>query len=214
MISFDARRARRLLPAAAVVIATTVILSFVFLPPVLVRQVANDGVASALYVANIHFALQSANYFQDPVNPSPLLHLWSLGVEEQFYVFWPALLLVASRGRRPSLNVGIVVLVAGLASFVLSLWLTQVVAPWAFFSLPTRVWQLALGAGLAIAAVQSRLLARPVASLAAAVGVAMIVLAGVILTPRRPSRAPRRCCRPSGPLSRSRPGWVSRASAS
>ncbi len=186
LANFYARRARRLLPAATVATSATVILAFIFLPAILVRQVANDGVASALYVANMQFALQSTNYFQDPINPSPLLHMWSLGVEEQFYLFWPALLLIASRGRRPTQKVVVVVLVAGIASFVLSLWLTQVAAPWAFFLLPTRVWQLAIGGGLALAALHSHSLPRPLASLAAAAGLVLIVASGILFDRETP----------------------------
>jgi peptidoglycan/LPS O-acetylase OafA/YrhL len=114
LLTFYARRARRLLPAALVVIALTVSASAIVLPPLRVPDVAADGAAAALYVSNIRFAAQATDYLQAELDPSPLLHFWSLGVEEQFYLFWPALLLlVAGRGtniRRIGLVVGIVAL--------------------------------------------------------------------------------------------------------
>ena len=66
-------------------------------------DVAGDGAAAALYVSNIRFAAQATDYLQAELDPSPLLHFWSLGVEEQFYLVWPALLLlVAGRSERPA----------------------------------------------------------------------------------------------------------------
>ena len=95
-----APRATVCCPAALVVIALTVIASAIVLPPLRMVDVAGDGAAAALYVSNIRFAAQATDYLQAELDPSPLLHFWSLGVEEQFYLFWPALLfLVAGRGR-------------------------------------------------------------------------------------------------------------------
>jgi peptidoglycan/LPS O-acetylase OafA/YrhL len=167
--TFYARRARRLLPAALLVIAVTVLVSFVVLPRLLVPDVALDGAASALYVGNIRFALQATDYLQAEFAPSPLLHYWSLGVEEQFYLFWPALILVAVRlggsGRR---WIGGVVAAVGVASLAASLLLTGSNAPLAFFLLPTRAWELALGALVFLAA--ARLAALPT-GLATALGI-------------------------------------------
>ena len=88
---FYARRARRLLPAALVCLAVTLVASAVILPPLRVRDVAGDGIAAALYVSNVRFALEATDYFLAHLVPSPLLHYWSLGVEEQFYLVWPLL---------------------------------------------------------------------------------------------------------------------------
>jgi peptidoglycan/LPS O-acetylase OafA/YrhL len=181
LVSFYARRARRLLPAAALALAVTVIASAWLLPPLLVPGVATDGIAAALYSANMRYALQATDYLQAELAPSPLLHFWSLGVEEQFYLFWPALLLFAV-GRRSNAirRVAVVVVLVGAGSFVLSMWLTQVAQPWAFFSLPARAWELALGAGLALVAARSLALPRVGAVVASSVGLAMIVAAGVV----------------------------------
>ena len=109
LASFYARRLRRLLPAVALLIVVTVVVSVAVLPPLRAGEVAADGVAASLYASNLRFALQATDYLQSELAPSPLLHLWSLGVEEQFYLFWPALVLlvagaghVAGRGRVPT----------------------------------------------------------------------------------------------------------------
>jgi peptidoglycan/LPS O-acetylase OafA/YrhL len=161
---FYGRRARRLLPASALVLVSTVVASAYLLPPLEVAGVAKDGLASALYVANYRFAAQSTNYLASTGPPSPLLHYWSLGVEEQFYLIWPALLLAASlawRGRRaragerraPSWGGAVAALsVVAVVSFGLSVWLTGIAEPWAFYSLPTRAWQLAAGGLVALLA--------------------------------------------------------------
>ncbi|TMF33174.1 MAG: acyltransferase, partial [Chloroflexi bacterium] len=93
---FYARRARRLLPAALVAIAGTLVLSVILLPPLRVPDVAGDAAAASVYVSNMRFAFQATDYLASDLPPSPLLHFWSLGVEEQFYLFWPALLAVVA----------------------------------------------------------------------------------------------------------------------
>jgi peptidoglycan/LPS O-acetylase OafA/YrhL len=181
LVNFYARRARRLLPAAAVALAVTVIASAWLLPPLLVPGVATDGITAALYSANMRYALQATDYLQAELAPSPLLHFWSLGVEEQFYLFWPALLLFAVGRRAFSIRrIAVIVVLVGVGSFALSTWLTEVAQPWAFFSLPARAWELAMGAGLALVAARSLALPRVGAVVASSAGLAMIVAAGVI----------------------------------
>ena len=91
---FYARRAKRLLPLSAVLLAAVGVLSMILLSPLRDTEVAGDIIASALYVANWHFAAQSVDYFAQGLEPSPVLHLWSLAIEEQFYLVWPGLMLV------------------------------------------------------------------------------------------------------------------------
>ena len=119
--------------------------------------------------------------------PSLLLHFWSLGVEEQFYVFWPALVLLIARGRADAgRRVAIAAGIISAVSFGLALWLTEANAPWAFFSLPTRAWELGLGAFLAIGGTQlARIPARP-AAVAAWVGLVMVGISGVVLSTETP----------------------------
>src|SRR5215217_6727615 len=154
--AFYARRARRLLPAAVLVLLVTLVASSLWLSLLQVPVVARDAAAAALYVANYRFALQRTDYLAD-ASPSPLQHYWSLGVEEQFYLLWPVLLLVVfvagRRLRTPSSAGAVAVLaLAGAGSLALSLRLTAVSEPWAFFSLPTRAWELAAGGLVALSA--------------------------------------------------------------
>jgi peptidoglycan/LPS O-acetylase OafA/YrhL len=99
----------------------------------------------------MRFALESADYFA-ATEPSPFRHLWSLGVEEQFYLVWPALLIVASRFLRARWAIALAIGAMTVGSFAFALWLTDAFAPWAFYSLPSRLWELALGGLLAVSA--------------------------------------------------------------
>jgi peptidoglycan/LPS O-acetylase OafA/YrhL len=190
LTAFYARRARRLLPAVALLILVTVGASTLLLSPLRAGEVAKDGIAAALYASNLRFAFQATDYLQSELPPSPLLHLWSLGVEEQFYLFWPALLLLATRGARVgSLRLGRVAGLAAVvttASLVLSLWLTTANEPWAFFSLPTRAWELGIGALLAVGAARLAKVPKPAASLAGWLGLGMVAASGLVIDPTTP----------------------------
>ena len=152
---FYARRARRLLPLAAVLLAAVGVLSLLLLSPVRAVEVSGDIVSSAIYTANWHFAAQSVDYFAQDVEPSPVLHLWSLAIEEQFYLVWPTLLLAVTwlwrrRGGsvRPALWVTLAVV--GLGSLALGIQFTDAQPASAYFSTVGRAWELALGAALAL----------------------------------------------------------------
>jgi peptidoglycan/LPS O-acetylase OafA/YrhL len=183
--AFYARRARRLLPAAMLVLVVTMLASLAWLPPLQMRSVWKDGLASALYVGNYRFALTQTDYLAASTPPSPFQHFWSLGVEEQFYVIWPLLLVAASLiwwHRRPSRAGAVLVLgTVTVASFALSVWLTHANQPVAFFSLPTRAWELGLGALLALSAPEIRALPGRAAAALGWAGLAAIVAAFVVL---------------------------------
>ncbi len=162
---FYARRVRRLLPAAVLVVAVVIIATLGLLDRVGQADVGGDAMWTALYGANWHFALAGGDYFAPGDVPSPLVHFWSLAVEEQFYIVWPALLLglwaLAARVRRGGASPLRVLLVAVLALTAISLALSLVLEPGGltYYGTHTRAYQLLAGAALAIGA--RHLLSRP-----------------------------------------------------
>jgi peptidoglycan/LPS O-acetylase OafA/YrhL len=194
---FYGARARRLLPASATVGVVTMIGAAALLPVLQARSVIEDGLASALYVSNYRFALQGVDYLAASTPPSPYQHYWSLGVEEQFYLVWPALIIgtawVVRRMRRRVTAEGqsqrpylVVLALVAAVSFALSLVLTEVLPPMAFFSLPTRAWELAVGGVVALTAGQWRRLPPMAAAVAGWGGLALILLACSRLGPNTP----------------------------
>lgn len=147
---FYARRARRILPAAAVVLVGTALASWILLPPLRQRDVALDVAGAALNLANWRFIEGQTDYLAAGQAHSPLLHYWSLAVEEQFYLLWAPLLLVVRRFAVWAMAV----FTAG--SFALSLHWTTISEPLAYLSSPSRAWQFGLGGLLAYAAVRLR----------------------------------------------------------
>ena len=146
---FYARRVRRILPAAAVVLLVTLVIAYQLVALSSRSAVMEDGASSAISIANIRFAM-TTDYFNPTNNSfSPFLHFWSLGVEEQFYFVWPALLAVVA-WRRPRLGAAVALTVVLVASFVASVVVTQSSPATAFYLLPTRAWQLAAGGLLAL----------------------------------------------------------------
>jgi peptidoglycan/LPS O-acetylase OafA/YrhL len=155
---FYARRVRRLLPAAVLVVAVVLVGTVGLLDRVDQAAIGGDATYSALYGANWHFALAQGDYFAPGDVPSPLVHFWSLAVEEQFYVVWPALLLglwaLVARRRRAGAGVMGGVLAAILALTAISALLSVLHAPGAltYYGTHTRAYQLLAGAALAVAA--------------------------------------------------------------
>lgn len=154
---FYARRMRRLLPAAVLVLAVVIAGTVGLLDRVDRAAIGRDATYSALYGANWHFGLAQGDYFAPGDVPSPLVHFWSLAVEEQFYVVWPALLLGAwaFTGRRGhgarAIDVLLgAVLVLTAVSAVLSVLVEP--GPLTYYGTHTRAYQLLAGAALAIAA--------------------------------------------------------------
>ncbi|WP_245810378.1 acyltransferase family protein [Brachybacterium massiliense] len=144
--AFYAKRARRILPAALLVALLSMLAAWIWMSPLLMPEVLRGAVATALYVPNYFFAQQGTNYLAEST-PSVFQHYWSLGIEEQFYLFWPLLLAagfwVCRRSER-RLMLGAAALTA--ASFLACVLLMDVSQPWTFFSLPTRAWELGAGA--------------------------------------------------------------------
>jgi peptidoglycan/LPS O-acetylase OafA/YrhL len=143
--NFYARRARRLLPAAGLVVVSTLVLMLLMYSPLELGKYANWASYTSLYASNYIFMWDASNYFASDVTRNPYLHTWSLAVEEQFYLFWPALIaltLVATKSRR---QLAVVLTVMSAVSLAFCIWLTNYRAPWAFFGLPTRAWEFGLG---------------------------------------------------------------------
>ena len=152
--AFYTRRALRLLPALLITLLVTLGAVFWLYAPIDRAPIAATARAVALHGGNVAFASGAVDYFSTGDNP--LLHTWSLAVEEQFYLVWPLLFLsigflgAADQGARARKRLFVAVVVAGALSFAVSLWLTRVSQPWAFFGMPTRIWEFALGGGLAL----------------------------------------------------------------
>ena len=170
LMAFYARRVRRILPAAMVLIIATVALSTLLAPPIEWGVTCDSAVASALYVGNIFLLKVSSGYFMPQTQELPLLHLWSLSVEEQFYLLWPATLLAILRWRPRWLLPALAV--AGALSFVGSEWILRHWTDLAYFMMPTRIWELAAGAMIAAGA--AKFLRSPAFAWA---GLAMVVAA-------------------------------------
>ena len=147
--NFYARRARRILPALIVVILATLVAGLLLLPPPELARLGSMGAYTAAALSNFRF-WGVVQYFTPDAMLSPFLMTWSLGVEEQFYVIFPVLVLLAFRFARSWLLR--LLILATVASFVLSVILTPIDQQAAFFLLPTRGWQLGAGAILAIGA--------------------------------------------------------------
>ncbi len=146
-LDFYARRLRRIMPALIVLLATTMLIGALILTPEEYRDLGKEGFASVFGLSNILFYL-GKGYFAPAADMQPLLMTWSLGVEEQFYLLFPVLLLIITRFKR--LRVLPVITVLTLISFTASLWLVEVDPQAAFYLLPTRSWELGIGAVLAI----------------------------------------------------------------
>lgn len=157
LLGFYARRARRIIPAATLVLVATCVASALFLPVVRADEIFVDAIWAGLFASNIRFAMVETDYFASDRPVSPLQHYWSLSVEEQFYVVWPLLLLLvlalhrfwpARAGVRRRAGIVLGALVA--ASLVWSVYATQASPDTAYFSTLTRAWELGAGALTAV----------------------------------------------------------------
>jgi peptidoglycan/LPS O-acetylase OafA/YrhL len=195
---FYARRARRILPAATTVIVATAIASTLILNYYQAKSALVDSVWAGFFAANIHFASQGTNYFTAALaTVSPLQHYWSLSVEEQFYVVWPALLAVAGFGvtalrRRarsgtepapPSTaRIAVVLVALGAVSLYFSINQTASNPQSAYFSTIDRAWELVVGALLAVLLPQVGRLPDRVRAALSWIGLAGIVVAAMTFT--------------------------------
>ena len=184
---FYARRAKRLLPAAGLVLVVTAVLTWASVSVVQWRAFGGDIVGAALYVVNWVLAARSVDYLAEGVGVSPVQHFWSLAVEEQFYIVWPLLLVLVGwwvRRRtgarlRPVMGAGIALVI--VPSFIWSVVMTASNPQAAFFVTPTRLWELGVGALVAIGATWWSRVPRLVAVVLGWAGLVAVVASGVFL---------------------------------
>ena len=171
IVKFYERRIRRIVPALAVVLLAATLAALLLFSPNETTRFASSLQASTFFFANFHF-MQTTNYFFVPFE-TPLLHLWSLGVEEQFYIVYPLALWtisrVAPRWLRP------ILLVLGVLSFALSLWWMRHDPITAFYSPASRAWELLIGALVALSPLRARL-PQAVAEALAAAGLLLLAV--------------------------------------
>ena len=176
LLRFYARRIRRLFPALAVVLTAATAIGWLILLPDAYARLGAQVATSSVFAANIYFWLQSS-YFSPDAHTFPLLHLWSLGVEEQFYIAWPLLVMVLCNRRR---WLWAVVLV-GAASFVMSCLFADRPAL-DFYSPFTRAWELMAGALLAW--LPRQMVRGRLADAAVALGLGLLITAFFFLDPK------------------------------
>ena len=149
---FWGRRARRLLPALMIVLVFVAIITVFAIQPWNRASVRDDGLASLFYVANWRFVAAKQGYFELFSAPSPLRHMWSLAIEEQFYLVWPLIAYVSLRAARGSLKLLSAVCIAGIAASaaVMAVTYRRADPSRAYYGTDARAHALLLGAFLAI----------------------------------------------------------------
>jgi len=150
LLHFYARRVRRLLPASALTLVLTLGIGAVVLAPTELVFAGRAARATALYVSNVFFARNAADYFAPNVESNPMLHTWSLAVEEQFYLCWPLLIMSGLQLMRSRL--ALVIILSGLTvvSLTTCVWFTARGGTFAFYQLPARAWEFGAGGLLAL----------------------------------------------------------------
>ena len=196
-IRFYARRIRRLFPALLIVLAFCMAYGWIVLLPAELAALGQSTFWAAGFLANIQL-WHDAGYFDREAVAKPLLHLWSLGVEEQFYIVWPFALWAVHRARLHRTGFVLVVL---LASFALAAWLTEADPYAAFYSPLSRFWEFASGAciassatcsipGLSAVITRIRRLQPSLDHWASAIGFALLVGSAALLNERMPFPGP------------------------
>ena len=183
LVGFWARRARRILPAAILVLFASLALAAPVLEPLQRVAALRDFAAAAVYILNWSLARRATDYFDIQTDPSLYLHYWSLSIEEQFYVVWPLLILAAvyfaAKAKRPPKLAALCIVITA-ASLAFCIYLTSRNQPLAFFSTFSRAWELSLGATVALVPLPH--LSARVRQGLCGVGLVAILVAGIAFT--------------------------------
>lgn len=192
LIGFYERRARRILPALFMVLFASFVAGYFILSPENLLDMSQAATATVLFSSNFWFSWTTSNYFADYAEFEPLLHTWTLGVEEQFYILFPLLLWGLFRG--PGKVALPVVMGLTVVSFIVSIIDTESNPAASFYLLPSRGWELGLGALLALG-FGPRLSVRWLREVVAMTGLAAILAAAFLYDASTPFPALPRCCR-------------------
>jgi peptidoglycan/LPS O-acetylase OafA/YrhL len=148
IFQFYARRVRRLLPGAGLMIVSTLLAGYLLLSPLEQERLARAARATSVYLSNFYFLKHATDYFNANAQLNPLLHTWTLAVEEQFYILWPWLIVLTFKANRSRKLTAYVIVAVISLSLAWCVWQTDVRQPSAFFGSPARAWEFAVG-GLA-----------------------------------------------------------------
>ena len=186
---FWRRRARRLLPALFLVLGAVALFAAIWAPADMLQRLRGDAFATIGYVANWRFMAAGQSYFAQFASPSPLQHMWSLAIEEQFYLVWPPaflLLLRLTRGSRPALFGITAALATGSALLMAALFTPGADPSRVYYGTDTRAQSLLIGAALALLLEHRRVGTNPIGRRflhATAMGAALLLLWAWARTP-------------------------------
>lgn len=183
---FYARRMRRLLPAVTLTLIAVLITSTIVLGPMERIEPALSAIATSLYSSNLFFLSRAVDYFASSAEQNPLLHTWSLAVEEQFYLVWPLLIVIGWRLGRSRRRLALIISLFSLASFAGCVLLTYKRQPWAFFGTPARAWEFGLGGLATLLPAASTGAARAAWRWIGWLGLGLVVATGFVLRPTTP----------------------------
>tara|TARA_B100000902_G_scaffold327877_1_gene323642 strand:+ start:200 stop:2419 length:2220 start_codon:yes stop_codon:yes gene_type:complete len=180
VFAFFSRRVRRLLPASILTVFGTVLIGWLVLSPFALEELIKDAFTASTYSMNFRLVHQATDYLGSQSSPSVFQHYWSLAVEEQFYLIWPFIFAAFAKLKTSREQIGIFMVILIAASFGFSVIQTEQNEIWAFFMLPTRAWEMALGALIACYKDQILLLNEKLIEILGFIGLASILIPCVL----------------------------------